>query len=429
MLNTLKMSASNIIMYLLPIVVTPILTRLYSPADFGEWGVFSGFVTIITVGMFLCYENAIIKAESDDEALSVSYLCLLLGFAITIVILIVFIVGSYFEIPFFRDFPSILLLGLYFLFYMVYTVMYNILNRKEKYSALSICNVVQGSSQMGFRLLFGLFPIVVFNGLILGTTIAQLVAGAFLSFIVARTFKFEAFDFSRVKEVARKFKKFAIYDTPSSVLSFAAFNLPILILNMYFGKEEIGCFSIVLQLLLMPMSFFGSAMSRVYYQQLCSNNDVPDNLHNVTFKVVRLTSIVCFLPMLFLACGGDKIVVLFLGDRWQTAATVSLCMSLWSLPILLTQPLLPLFRYLNKLGTLFCYECSYFVVSIGALLIACSTTTNLATILIAFAVGALIVKLLLFIRIMKESSLSMSGFIPAFVMWLVSIGILTFRLL
>ena len=66
LLNTLKMSMSNIIMLLLPIVVTPILSRLYLPSDFGDWGVFSSFVSIYTLALFAGYENAIVKVTEEE---------------------------------------------------------------------------------------------------------------------------------------------------------------------------------------------------------------------------------------------------------------------------------------------------------------------------------------------------------------------------
>lgn len=39
--DSLKLSSGNVLMYLIPMVVTPILSRLYTPEQFGEWGIFS----------------------------------------------------------------------------------------------------------------------------------------------------------------------------------------------------------------------------------------------------------------------------------------------------------------------------------------------------------------------------------------------------
>ena len=103
--NTLKLSSSNFLMYLLPLIVTPILSRLYVPEAFGEWGVFSSLLMIINIGIMLGYENAIVKAELKDVA-NVSFLCFAVTVLITILIILTFQIGSYLRIDFFKKFPS-----------------------------------------------------------------------------------------------------------------------------------------------------------------------------------------------------------------------------------------------------------------------------------------------------------------------------------
>ena len=46
--NTLKLSSSSALLMLLPLVVTPILSRLYTPEDYGDWGVFSSVLYIVS---------------------------------------------------------------------------------------------------------------------------------------------------------------------------------------------------------------------------------------------------------------------------------------------------------------------------------------------------------------------------------------------
>lgn len=416
-------------MYLLPIVVTPILTRLYSPSDFGEWGIFSGFVTIVSVGMFFCLENAIMKSETSKVMTATSLLCLLSGISVTCIIVLALSAGAFLELSFASNFPSIPLLACYLLLYTLYTILFNIYNREGKYTTLSFCNVVQGISQAVFRLLFALFSVLCVNGLIMGTVVSQLCSVTFLLFFVKRYVNFESVSFPLLAKTITENKKFIIFDTPSSILSFAAFNLPILILSFFFLKEEIGCYSIILQLLLVPMSFFGSSMSKVYYQQLCSVGCQDNSLTDITDKVLRITTVVSILPLAFLALGGDAIVVMFLSEKWMTAGNIALCLSIWSFPILLTQPLLPLFRYLDKMSIMFKYESLYFFISIASLLCCCFFSGNLILILSMYSISALIVKMFLLRCILKEAHLSLLKYKHAICLWIVFIAFLFFRLI
>ena len=100
--------------------------------------------------------------------------------------------------------------------------------------------------------------------------------------------------------------------------------------------------------------------------------------------------------MLLLCCGGDYLVVLFLGDSWTTAGHVALILSLWSFPVILTQPLLPLFRAYNIQNILLRYDLFYFVGGIGSLLICCYCSCSMFATLTVYAAICALVKFALF---------------------------------
>lgn len=100
------MSMSNIIMLLLPIVVTPILSRLYLPSDFGDWGVFSSFVSIYTLALFAGYENALVKV-TEEEISYTATLCIIISLLITIATTLAFYFSYTEQIKFSKNFPSL----------------------------------------------------------------------------------------------------------------------------------------------------------------------------------------------------------------------------------------------------------------------------------------------------------------------------------
>jgi O-antigen/teichoic acid export membrane protein len=430
LLNTLKLSSSNIIMYLLPFIVTPILSRIYPTTAFGEWGIFSSFVSIVTVGIFWGLENMIIKTNASEE-LSGGTLCLATGTCTTALIALVFMIGNLFTFSFFTGFPSKILLFVYLIAYILYTIFYNYANKYQKYSGLALNHIIQGGSQALFRVGLGFWGISVVNGLILGTTIAQIISMIFLVALMYPTLvvalKNRKTSVSSMKRLLVKHKNFPLYDAPSSLLSFAAFNLPLLVLSYYFDKSQIGCYSIILQLLLLPMSFIGSSMGRVYYQQICQMNDESE-ISRKTKNILQLMAIIAILPLLFMACGGDFLLQLYLGSQWHSVKEIALPLSLWAFPTVLTQPLLPLYRQKNKQRTLLRFDLLYFCGGIGSIWLGCLLSDKLYYILICYSVICLLVKLALFFNILKLSKISLSRFIKIYPLWLLAIAILTIRL-
>lgn len=424
------MSLSNIVMYTLPIVVTPVLSRLYSPSDFGEWGVFSSFIAIITIALFLSYDNALMKAEGNKELSGITLLCSITSLLITALIAVVFLIGRYYSIPFISTFPSFILLIIYMLFYILYTTAYNICNKEKHYNCITVANVLQGAIQAVLRIIFGIIAIAVVNGLILGTSMALGICAVFISYSLykLKEIRLERVSLAYIKSLAVKYKNFPLYDAPSGLLSFAAFNLPLLILSVYFDKEVIGCYSIILQLLLMPMSLIGSAIGRVYYQELCSNESDEENIYNKTKSVLNILVYISILPLLFLACGGDQLVVLFLGSKWHTAGIIALSLALWSFPTILTQPLLYIFRYVDKQNRLLYFDIAYFLGGIGAIIAGCWFSKDIITILLAYSVICACIKFLLFRQILSMSKISLADYKNTVLLWIVAVVILFIRL-
>lgn len=425
------MSVSNIVMYLLPVFITPILSRLYGPDSFGEWGIFSSVISIVTIGILGGYENIIMKVPEKDivNAYCLSFFVGLFGIiVVTILLCCPPLNNLLIKKPY-----LLYLFVLYFVLYILYVLSFNILNRYELYNKLALCSIILGGAQAVFRIYFGISKCVEFNGLILGTIIAEGVLVFYLLYQLKKMKEFHCvkldIHWTRMKALMVKYKKFPLYDAPSNILSFAAFNLPIIILSYYFDNESIGCYSIILQLLLMPMSLVGSAIGKVYYQQLCKNFEKAQYISFLTRKTLNISAIISILPMFFIVCGGDCIIVLFLGDKWGTAGYVALCLSLWSFPTILTQPLLPLFRVTNTQNKLLVYDILYFVSGIVSILVCCKMVKNLYVVLTTYSVVCAIIKFMLFFKILSLSSLSIKNFYKYIPFWLVVIGILFFRLM
>lgn len=72
----------------LMILVAPILTRLYSPEDFGVYALYISILGIIAVVACWCYEFAIVLPENDEDAANILVISLLVCLAMVLLTLI-----------------------------------------------------------------------------------------------------------------------------------------------------------------------------------------------------------------------------------------------------------------------------------------------------------------------------------------------------
>lgn len=428
-LNAAKLSSSNILLYLMPVVFTPILSRLYSVEAYGEWGTFSAFLSIIIVAQFLGYDNILMKVDRDKLHGSI-LLCVLASLCMIAFVVVLFVVGYFLKIPAFADFPSVGLLLVYLILYIGYLISYNLCNRFEHYSVLATTNVIQGLVQGLTRILMGVLAVVAVNGLILGAVFSELIAMVIYIVVIIKNQDLRGAAKSGWKEVtalAKRYKNFPLYDAPSGLLSFAAFNLPLLILTNFFEKGTIGCYSMILQLLLLPMSLIGGAVGKVYYQRICSQSDDPSYLTHVTSGIVRVMTLFATVPVFALCLGGDKLVVLFLGSQWQSAGDMAISLSLWSFAIILTQPLSSIYRFLDAQRRLIRYDILYFCVGIACIIAGCILHEDIRFILLTYSVTCLMVKIFLLFDIIRLAGVRKRVVCKALPLWALALVCLIIR--
>ena len=76
--NVGLLAGSTALAQAIALLTSPILTRIYTPEDFGVLAVFTSFLTMLTVVATLRYDMAIPLPEHDDEAVCVLHLCFII---------------------------------------------------------------------------------------------------------------------------------------------------------------------------------------------------------------------------------------------------------------------------------------------------------------------------------------------------------------
>lgn len=429
--NTLKLSSSNALMMVLPILVTPILSRLYSPADFGAWGIFASFLYIISSFLFLSYENTIVKSKNDEDVPNLVLLSLSISLLIIFGVIVVDLIAVFAGNTFFKTFPFFSLWVVLIVTTSVHTILNSIANRDKKYGVMSISIIINGLTQAILRIVLGLKQLYAV-GLILGNVIAQVVTTLYLiiklRYFFGNSF-FNNIKFSEIKRLALVNKNFPLFDAPARLTEFAISHLPLIILSYYWAREDIGSISMVVTLILMPISLIGSAMGNVYYKEISTAVGDASLITSITVKAAKITFLLSLLPILSLSLGGDKLLILLLGNKWVTAGKIALCLSIYSLPVILSEPLLPIFRALDRQKVRFKLNLINLILSVGSLLVTPLFIKDLYLVLIIYASLYAIVRFAIYrveLRIGQVNLLSVSKYFTVVILF--SYSVLAIRL-
>jgi len=369
---------------------------------------FSSAFMIINAVLFLSYENTIVKTRNQRELPALCWMCLAVALFIIVLTTGVFIVGRKLDIEFFVNFPSLPLLIILLVITAFNQLFYNLSNRYEKYSLMAVANITQGLSQAFFRILLSMVKSL--NGLILGNVLAQL--SSVITYLVGLRRQIPVIyrshpSLSEIRQMIRKYRNFPMFDAPGIVLEAAMVNMALIILSLYFPKSVIGCYSIIFQFMVLPISMVGSAMSKVYYKEISVAKE-SGQIASVTKKVVKITFILSMIPITFVVLGGDLFIEWYLGEKWEVAGNFALCLSMMSVPIVLTESVLPIYRVIDKQKTRFIFDLVCVIVGLGGMIIACETTTNIYRVLMVYVVLYTSVRFLLFFNVKKNSGMTLS---------------------
>lgn len=349
-LNVTKLASGSILSQFFVIFLTPFLTRIYSPEDYGVLGVVNSLAGIIIILSALRLERAIVLVESD-EANKLLNLCN----TITLTIFLLFLILIFSFQSFFLN-----ILGLekieYLFFITIIVLLNGILNSYKSY----------GNSMKFYNLLsFGIVMNSIVSSLLKLTLGSILNPNAFLLlvsevtavfitliylFIAFRNknhfLKFKFPNLIYTKKVFLEQKDFLKYDILSSLLNNASWMAPIFILSFFFDKTIVGYYTLGFTMLRLPMNLLGKAIGDVFYKKSSDLNDKEKITKSVINVISRLFSF-GLLPILFILLFGDHLFTIVFGEKWNEAGVYSQILSLWTLMWFISSPISNLYYVLK----------------------------------------------------------------------------------
>ena len=419
--STFKLSSSNLVTFIAVFILTPIISRIYTPEIYSGWGVFSNVCVIFDIIIFLSYHNAIIQTKEESEVTGLSVLCICCALLVNLSVTFFFLLGKWLGISFFVSFPSIGLLSLYFLLYSAYYLSIAHANRYALYGLMATVTVVYGLSQPLLRIGLG-YVYLSDISLIYACLIALFVSA--ICYLIGFKKKGLSLYAKRISirdvfSLAKKYKKYPLYDAPASVMDSLSAGIVIIILSMVFEKKDIGGLSMVMQLIILPTSIVGNALAQVVFREL--SVAVGDNTSEKTLaiKSAKIAFYLSCSAAFFFIFGGDRVVQLFLGEKWNNTGPMVLCMSIFAFPTIISEALVPIFKVYNRQETRLKFVAVNLTVTLVSLSIGVLIFDNILYVIIFYALGRAIVRFFQLYGELKIANLKLCDIHSFFVLFTV----------
>jgi len=325
--NVLILAGGTAIAQAVPILISPILTRLYTPEDFGAFAIFMSITSIVSVIACGRYELAIMLPEKDEDAINVAAVAFLFN---------VFISSLFFLfILFFGDWLLEVLnaKNLGWLIYIAplsvflagtFSILNYTNNRFKLYKDISKANIYKSLAGAVVQVIMGVFKFETI-GLVSGQIISQLTSNTKLFFNIKQLLK--NLDKNKVKDMGIRYINFPKYSLWAGLLNTTGYQIVNVLIGAYYGQTQLGYYYLAFRVLGMPTSFIGSAISQVFYKQATDEKNKTGNIEK-TFKGTLRKLILLSIPIfgiIFLTV--EPVFGIVFGENWKTAGLYAMILT------------------------------------------------------------------------------------------------------
>jgi O-antigen/teichoic acid export membrane protein len=298
--NATKLAGSTALSQIILILASLILTRLYTPENFGVLAIFTSLFGQAVVLTSFCYEWMIPLATEEDEAIDVLVFTLILTTFTSIVFAIAISIYGH-NIAMWANSPAsesfLWLLPIVIFFGGMYQNFNYWSLRKKAFGLIARTKLAQSLWTTGTQIVLGLFAYGSL-GLLIGYLLTQVVGiwQQAVFFWSNHHAQVKLVSFTRIATVGRKYFSYALTSGTSTFVYATGSAVPSLLLSSFYGTSAVGSFSVAQRLTSIPVVIVGAALSQVFLSHAAEmiRND-PKELKRLFLKTSLLLFAASFL--------------------------------------------------------------------------------------------------------------------------------------
>lgn len=350
--NVLTLMTGTSLAQAIPIAISPILTRIYSPEDFGVFALYMALVSILSVLVTGRYELAILIPKRDRDAINIVALSVSFTILISVLLLLIFALFNS---------KIIQLLGMDGSGCWLYVVPLSTLvmglyqslnywnNRQSQYKRMAISRTANSGTASLIQLGLGSAGVGT-SGLIGGQLAGVGLAITFLMRMIWREdwVRIKTIKINRMISLAKKYINFPKFLILAHGFNTASGQMPVILLGSFFTVTASGFYGLTQRVMGAPMTLIAGAMGDVFRQEASKAYAYNGNcklIYKKTFKRLLMISFIPFLIFFFVAPG---LFAFIFGQQWQVAGVYAQILSPMFFLKFITSPLSSMFIIAQK---------------------------------------------------------------------------------
>ena len=332
--NVLTLITGTSIAQAIPILLSPVFSRLFTPDDFGLFAIFASIVGAFAVVSAGRYEGAIVLPKSDTEAAGIMSLALRITVFLFLGLLVIAVVAEFLLWDHMNLRPQLrmwlLLLPLFVVMNGVTQVFTNWYVRRRAFTRVATARVVQSVTLNVIMLLTGFLGWAA-TGIFISNLMGLLCLATFLILagIAGYGPLLRQVERTERTEAARKYRDFPIANGPQALIDMFQMNGVIYLIFAFFSSVVTGLYSFAYRILMAPMNFIGSSMAQVFYQKASETHRNGGDLRPLIRKTMLASALIISPVLLLLLLAGPSLFAFVFGEEWRDAGAYARWLAPW----------------------------------------------------------------------------------------------------
>ncbi|WP_404398436.1 lipopolysaccharide biosynthesis protein [Idiomarina loihiensis] len=351
-------AAGGFLAKLVGLAITPLLTRLYTPSDFGVFAIFLSIISIFMPLLTLRYVIAIPLPRTDRAAAHIFVMSAIFLALNSILFVFIFYLSKdwIFNVLSVENLTEswwVVCVGLFIAGICDLLTYWHV--RKRNYFSISKVSLLQSLSSSLSKL--GLASLTnKSSGLVWGHIIGLFTSSCLFFAELWRLNRsdFKTIRFSRVILMLRRYKDIPVYRIPSHLTLIISQQIPVIFMSTMFGASVAGQFSLAVTVIVTPLALVGHSMGQALVGEAAKlgkkqPTEIYEMAKNVQIKLLFFGAI----PFIMLLTYGPELFSFVFGNNWQTAGKFASIMSIYILFQFTSVPLMQLANIIEKQRALF----------------------------------------------------------------------------
>lgn len=306
----------------IPVAISPILTRIYSPEDFGLLALFVAITTIFGTIVNGRYELAIMLPKKDEDAINIVALGFVIMSLITLILFVIVIIFNEKIVHLLnnKDIGTWLyIVPLSIFFIGLFNLLNYFNNRKKYYKDIARANIIKSITMVAFQIVVGYLREGA-AGLISGQIASQMTANIkLLTNIIKNKLLLSKISKKKILQVAKRYKEFPKFSIAGALANKATGNLTNILISIFYNVSTLGFYSLVQRVLGVPSALIGNSIGQVFFEEASKEKQLTGKAVKVFKSTVKKLFIIgapSFGILFFIA---EDLFAFVFGEEWRVA--------------------------------------------------------------------------------------------------------------